>query len=547
MAITLLDAIKIYKKKTALVIDDYPAMRGSIRRMLDNFGIIRCDTASNGEEAILKCEQNTYDIILADYNLGENKNGQQVLEELRYKNLLKNTAIYMMITAETTKDMVFGAFEYQPDDYLAKPFTQGVLQKRLDRMVMEKECLFPINNAMDNNDLDRSIALCQQRINKHDKYEQRCYRIMASCFYKKGEYTSAEKIYSGVLKERKLEWATIGLGKSLMALEQLDKATTIFESLIDDGCLCLEIFDCLAEIKYLQGSAAGAQLILERAIKISPNAIIRQERLADIYEFNKDWISAGKSRRKVIRLSNNSVYDSPENYLKLARCICAEIIDQPHVAQSRSKEATETLLKAKQKYKYHENIELHTDIIEANILACTDAIESAREQVNRLQREIKLAHNLSPQLMFDLAATYQSMAQHDEAQFILKDLARTYQDDDKIGETIDKLSDETLSQKGKEKAIVLNDQGKALLANKDYQQAILLFSQAIQHYPNNVGLNLNLMLALVRKMSADGSSAEHIEQCKDAIDKLTHITNENPLYERYKTLCSHFEKIKLSA
>jgi len=142
MAITSLDAIKIYKKKTALVIDDYPDMRGSIRRMLDSFGIIRCDTASNGEEAILKCEKNTYDVILADYNLGENKNGQQVLEELRYKNLLKNTAIYMMITAETTKDVVFGAFEYQADDYLTKPFTQGVLQKRLDRMVMEKNACF---------------------------------------------------------------------------------------------------------------------------------------------------------------------------------------------------------------------------------------------------------------------------------------------------------------------------------------------------------------------------------------------------------------------
>ena len=65
MAITKIDVIKIYKQKTALVIDDFPDMRGSIRRMLDNFGIISCDTASNGEEAILKCEDKVYDIILA--------------------------------------------------------------------------------------------------------------------------------------------------------------------------------------------------------------------------------------------------------------------------------------------------------------------------------------------------------------------------------------------------------------------------------------------------------------------------------------------------
>ncbi|MEH6556647.1 MAG: response regulator [Oceanicoccus sp.] len=547
MAITKFDVIKIYKKKTALVIDDYPDMRGSIRRMLDNFGVIRCDTASNGEEAILKCEENTYDIILADYNLGDHKNGQQVLEELRYKNLLKNTAIYMMITAETTKDMVFGALEYQPDDYLTKPFTQGVLQKRLDRMVLEKESLYPINDAMDNSDLDRAIALCQQRINKHDKYEQRCYRMMASCFYKKGEYGNAEKVYSGILKERELEWAAIGLGKSLMALEQLDEAATIFNTLINNGCLCLEIFDCLAEIKSLQGDSTDAQSILEKAIDVSPNAIMRQEKLAEICEINKDWDKAGKSRTKVIRLSNNSVYESPEYHFKLARCIRSEISAQPEAAKERKKDAVDALLKAKRKYKDYENIELQADIIEANILACAGETETSRKKVSSIEDRIKFANNLSAQLMLDLATTYQSIADHDKAQSILKDLAQTYRDDDSVGNAIDKLSDEPLSRKGKEKAIELNQQGKELFASKDYQKAVMLFSQALIHYPNNVGLNLNLMLALVRKMAADGSSKEQIEQCKNAKEKLSHITNKNPLFERYEILCSHFDKIKLAA
>ena len=267
MAITKIDVIKIYRQKYALVIDDYPDMRGSIRRMLDNFGVIQCDTASNGEEAILKCEENEYDIILADYNLGDAKNGQQVLEELRFKNLLKNTTIYMMITAETTKDMVFGALEYQPDDYLTKPFTQGVLQKRLDRMVLEKETLFPINDAMDRLDFDRAIELCQQRIDMHDKYEQRCYRLMSSCFYKKHKFAQAKKVYEEVLEEREVEWAAIGLGKSMIALNELDDAEAVFNKLSDNGSLCLEVYDCLADIKTRQGDVEEAQRILERAIE----------------------------------------------------------------------------------------------------------------------------------------------------------------------------------------------------------------------------------------------------------------------------------------
>ena len=81
------ELIKIYKNKSALVIDDYPDIRGSIRRMLVNFGVHNVDTAVNGEDAIQKCEENNYDIILADYNLGDNKSGQQILEEMRFKRL----------------------------------------------------------------------------------------------------------------------------------------------------------------------------------------------------------------------------------------------------------------------------------------------------------------------------------------------------------------------------------------------------------------------------------------------------------------------------
>src|SRR6185295_9324418 len=137
-----IDLIKIYQRKKALVIDDFPDMRGSIRRMLVNFGIADVAMASTGDEALLICENHNFDIILCDYNLGDAKNGQQILEELRYRRLLKHTSIYMMVTAETTKSMVFGALEYQPDDYLTKPFTQTVLQKRLDRLVLEKVALF---------------------------------------------------------------------------------------------------------------------------------------------------------------------------------------------------------------------------------------------------------------------------------------------------------------------------------------------------------------------------------------------------------------------
>lgn len=36
-----------------------------------------------------------------------------------------------MVTAETSKEMVMGAREYQPDAYLTKPLNRAMLEKRL--------------------------------------------------------------------------------------------------------------------------------------------------------------------------------------------------------------------------------------------------------------------------------------------------------------------------------------------------------------------------------------------------------------------------------
>ncbi|MCR8921748.1 response regulator [Dasania sp. GY-MA-18] len=534
---------KLFKQKTALIIDDYPDMRGSIRRMLVNFGVESIDTASNGDEAILKCDDNRYDIILADYNLGDGKSGQQILEEMRYKGTLKQTSLYMMITAETTKSMVFGALEYQPDDYLTKPFTQSVLQKRLGRMVLEKEALHEIYKAMDMLDFDLAIELCKNRIALHDKYESRCHRIMGSCFYKKHKYSQAKELYKNVLSERDVEWASIGLGKSLMALNELEEAEEIFGKLIDNGCQCLEIYDCMADIKVRKGEAEQAQLLLEKAAAISPNAILRQEKIAELAEANHDWASAEAAHKKVIRLGNNSVYETPEHHFNLARCISAELKHSKDKPAQRIKDAQEILRRARRKYKNHDNIHLQSDIIEAGVYADAGDEQKAKEKVAASQARIEQAENKSVQLSLDMAKTFKAIGDDKKSMELLTDLAKKYADDPDICMKIDAMSDEPITEHGKRKAIELNQTGKKLFGNKEFNKAIQLFSQALMHYPNNAGLNLNLMLALVKKMNVDGVSPKGISRGREAASKLEHLESDHVLYDRFQAVNAHLEKL----
>ena len=131
-----------------LVIDDFQGMRTMLRDFLRAMGVTRVDTAANGKEAISQLRYARYDIVICDFNLGQGANGQQVLDEARMHDHIGVSTIWVMVTAEKTTDMVMGAAEVKPDDYLLKPINQKLLETRLEKLIVRKQTLRGIEEAM---------------------------------------------------------------------------------------------------------------------------------------------------------------------------------------------------------------------------------------------------------------------------------------------------------------------------------------------------------------------------------------------------------------
>lgn len=538
-----IDFVRIYQRKKALVIDDFPDMRVSIRRMLLNFGLESVDTASSGEEAIQKCEHHHYDIVLADYNLGDAKNGQQILEELRYRRLLKQQSLYVMITAETTRAMVFGALEYQPDDYLTKPFTQTVLQKRLDRLLLEKEELAPIFAALDARDYRQTITACDERIARSDRYRLKCLRIKGESLYADNRFTEARSLYESIQGERPLEWARIGLGKCLIAMNELDPAEQLFQELVDSGCLCLEIYDCLADIKNRRGDFASAQTLLEQAADISPNAILRQQMLARISEDNGDLQRAEKAHRKALRLASHSCYESPENYFRLVRCIGSQLRNESG-GTPRVKEASEILERARRRYRDDRSVQLQALLVNSQVLADAGQHEESQQQLSALEQQLDNDAQAPSAALLELARIHKTRGHTKQCRAILERLAERLEDDPALGAEIDRLADEPLSPEGKRRAVDLNRQGKELFSGEQFQQAIGLFTEALQHYPHNIALNLNLLLALVKEMGVCGANAAYVRRADQALATVGSLPADHPQLSRLQALQSHLERLR---
>ena len=202
--------MSILSGKKCLVVDDYPDMRSMLRHMMQSLGVGGIDLVENGKNAIKAMESNRYDVILCDYNLGDGKNGQQVLEEAHHKGLIGYASAFIIITAESSREVVMGAVESEPDDYLTKPFNKGLLSKRLIRQLQRKEQLTEVSQLATKHRYHDAIDLCNKLLTSASKNRAPIYKARAHLAETIGDLEGAESVYKEVLDQRFAPWASFG-------------------------------------------------------------------------------------------------------------------------------------------------------------------------------------------------------------------------------------------------------------------------------------------------------------------------------------------------
>ena len=117
------------KGRTGLVVDDSRTVRRFVVGLLRNLGF-EVAQAPSGLHAIHQCQIATPDLVLLDWNMPV-MDGITCLKTLRSMRLDRRPAI-VMCTTESQIGKIQQALEAGADEYIMKPFDQGVL---LDKLV----------------------------------------------------------------------------------------------------------------------------------------------------------------------------------------------------------------------------------------------------------------------------------------------------------------------------------------------------------------------------------------------------------------------------
>ncbi|QBE63249.1 tetratricopeptide repeat-containing response regulator [Pseudoduganella lutea] len=528
-----------WSEKRYLIVDDFVGIRQLLRESLRNIGARHIDQASSGGEAMTLLGRMHYDVVLCDFNLGEGKNGQQVLEEARVRNLMVPSSVWLMVSAEKSVEAVMGAAEHQPDAYIIKPITEGVLLTRLNRVWHKKQVFHGIDAAYIDKDYLRAARLCDEQIARHPVHEIDLMRMKATLLLKAGEPDKARVVYEKLLEEREYNWARAGLGKIRLANGDHEAALQMFQGVIAENRFYIDAYDQLAAALELLGRHEDACGVLERAAKLSPNSVPRQRSLGNAALRIGNVQLAEHAFRKCLAIGEYSIRRTVDAYLGMAR-VCG--------MKNDTKEALRLLAVAQRDFP-GDLVELRSKVTEGLVYHESGDFRRARKSGDQLEAmlegESRRPHTAT---CIEMATLLFAVGVKEAPVELLCHVVRNNHDNAVLLDEVQKIFDkarmgeegaELIAAARKEAAEMMNE-GVLLWKTGRLAEAVAWMRASRERLPDNMRILFNSAQMLITHMQQQGYDEELMIEANGV---LMHVDSLAPGQQRFAQLVEQLQEL----
>ncbi len=525
-----------FTDRKILVLDDMPDMRATMRNQMQALGITNVNLAGTVKEALAYISQRTYDVILCDYYLGGNTDGQQFLEYLRNTNTISRATLFIMITAETGFNSVITAAECLPDDYLLKPFTGETLKVRLEKLLERKSRLAAIDRLQDAGDWQGIIHACDDIIFCKDKYMIDAMRIKGNALLMMNHVNEAIMFYQEALKMRDMPWAKLGLAKALKSKGQPEQSEHLLEDIIKENPKLLAAYDLLGKIHIETGNSEKALTVLENACKIAPHSLARQRSIANLAEETGDFARVDKALSVVVKQTKNSPLRDTRDFAKLTNALneLGELERSVGVlkeARENFKEPSDLLLVSALEATTHKKAGHHDLAKKAMQQALEYSAEKLPEATSMAIAQACLANGKEHEAMEILRSVVQnnpdSHRLHTQIAIIFKD----HGGNEAAKELIERSVKEVVS---------LNNEAVKKAKSGAYTEAAQMLTEAAVRLPNNLQIVSNAALSILMDMFVHGFDPAKANQARIFQDA---VTKQNKQYPKLTEIAALQSKV----
>lgn len=535
-----------FKEKSFLIVDDQRAFQLMLKALLVNLGVRDISLASSGEAAVSKSRKRAFDFVLIDYNLGNRKkNGRQLLEELKIRQLVSAATVTIIITGESHRPMVLGAIELQPDDYLMKPFSLNVLQQRMVRAFIKRNTLLPLHQLILKAEYAAAIPVCLGLIDANPRYQNYCLNMLAQLYYNTQQYPQAEKLLKASLKQQNSSWAQVQLARVYSALNKHQEAIQVAQSVIKISPLVIDSYDIMTEALVQINEPARALEMAIKACELSPYSVERQQTLVNIAQQNGLYELACETNRFILEMCRNSVQQDPQHSFNYIRSVinAAEQASDKHEQNKYMQEASLALQRAKHEESSDETLFSRFEKLSRIRIEAIRHPNIAKQNIYHFlaENETQDIENVE-QFVFEQVTIMNRLGEYEPAEMILKQHQNSAHFKKQGAEKNLRAYN---SQFNEQKAAFhqQNSAGIKAYNEQDHSTAIIHFENALLIAPGNTGCTLNLMLALLKQASLREKMASDVKNKLANLFKLLHkVELASKQKKRYKDLYLEFSK-----
>jgi len=507
-----------------LVIDEQALAQNYLKFALEKLGYGSVQLTDRASIALQLCQQQQFDLIILSFNLQQGKDGFQLYEELKTRKLQSNNTGFIFISAETDPSLVHSVIELQPDEFLAKPYTIGDLQNRIERVLKRKQELRPLHQYLDTNRPEKALQELDQLLASppSTKLIPVLLKLKGDLLLQSGRYVDAAKFFQSVQAVQPFGWAQIGLVRALFACEDFDAVGMMLERMSGKSDTRLVALEFQSELEFRNKSFEQAQIHLEQAVELAPRNLFRQQKLQQLSRLNHDYERQYKSARDLLKFARHSMYEQPDLYLNMARaCIdFAVSIDEDGETNKLSKQATEVLNQLRSNFPQSDTHEQQT-VLQARL-------HYLKDQKDKALKILETMDEVPLQITGLEDALDRAKALHEVG---LTQASRRWFE--KIGEfcqqqPTDPYLQTYLLQEQQERAGLttapreLNNVAVMHYQHGNWQAALTAFEHAFRLLPRNAGIALNLLQSMLTAPAGaiDPVKRSRLQQaCLRAIDQ----------------------------
>lgn len=489
------------RKVNIAVVEDNGMARINLRNHLleMDFNMVNCFT--HGRELKKDLKRRSYDLILMDFHLGDNKNGVEVIQDLQKEGLLKHSTCLVFITSDRLPMIIGQIVDIHPDDLVIKPYTIRTLKRTVNNALKINENLKAVLKLMDKQEYEDALFKLDDivRENVLPKSRTHILKLRARLLLKVGKYAEASALYTKVLESSdKVIWAKWGLIHSQYLAGKIDISEELLQEMLGAHLTNDKACEWLARISIGNKEYVKAGEYIEQ-IKESSLSLAAAKLKAYLYQI-QDKMDDAISLLERKREANRSVREKfAELSLELARCYLNVAESKAQNEREKSLQVARFLIGSAGRRTLDESMELKRSYM--NVLAAI--LEGNVEKANELleNEEIGDLSSADVSTMTDAVKAWMEVGNELKAAQILFDC------EDKL-ENIEDLTEKTMSTmliskteesvgERRPRALKFNKEGLVLHGNHQYEDAVDYFYQAYILFPKEPAFGLNLLQSLV--------------------------------------------------